>query len=119
LIAVARFFVVVIVFPILLGAVVLTLLVNSARGHAYLIDQIQKKAGESLGVGVHLENFKLHLASLRVDLYGLTIDGAGPHPNPPLLEVQHAEAGVRVVSALTIQSLTSTSIRMATQTFRR
>jgi translocation and assembly module TamB len=100
LVAVARFVFVVIVFPILLGAVVLALLVNSARGHAFLIDLMQKKAGESLGVNVHLQNFNLHLASLNVDLYGLTIDGAGPHPNPPLLQVQHAEAGVRIVSLL-------------------
>ena len=26
------------------------------------------------------------------------MDGASPHPNPPLLQVQHAQAGVRIVS---------------------
>ncbi len=87
-----------IVFPILVGAVVLALLVNSSRGHAYLINALQNKAAESLGVAVRLQNFNLHLTTLSVDLYGLTIDGAGPHSNPPLLQVQHAEAGVRVVS---------------------
>ena len=94
----ARFIAVTIVFPILLGAVVLALLVNSTRGHAYLINLIQKQAADSLGVAVHLQNFNLHLATLSVDLYGITIDGAGPHPDPPLLQAQHAEAGVRVVS---------------------
>jgi translocation and assembly module TamB len=94
----ARFIAVTIVFPILLGAVVLALLVNSSQGHAYLINAIQNKAGETLGVAVRLQNFNLHLTTLSVDLYGLTIDGAGPHSNPPLLQVQHAEAGVRVVS---------------------
>ena len=93
-----RLIAVVILFPILLGALVFAFLVNSARGHAYLINLIQKQAEESLGVPVRLQNLDLHLATLRVDLYGLTIDGAGPHPNPPLLQVQHAEAGVRVVS---------------------
>jgi translocation and assembly module TamB len=93
-----RLIAVVVVFPIVLGAMVFAFLVNSSRGHAYLIDKIQKQAQESLGVGVHLQNLDLHLATLSVDLYGLTIDGAGPHPNPPLLQVQHAEAGVRIVS---------------------
>ncbi len=94
----AKWIAVVIVIPILLGAAVFAFLVNSARGHAYLINLVQKKAGESLGVPVHLKNLDLHLATLAVDLYGLTIDGAGPHSNPPLLQVQHAEARVRVVS---------------------
>jgi len=94
----ARFITVTIVFPILLGALVLALLVNSSRGHAYLINTLQQKAAESLGVAVHLQNFNLHFPTLSVDLYGLTIDGAGPRPNPPLLQVQHAQAGVRVVS---------------------
>ena len=43
---------VVIVFPILLGAFVFAFLLNSSRGHAYLIDLIQKQARESLGVRV-------------------------------------------------------------------
>lgn len=98
LLAVARLVFAVVVFPILLGAVVLALVVNSSRGYAYLINLIQKQAGESLGVPVRLQNFDVHLFTLSVDLYGLTIDGAGSHSNPPLLQVQHVEAGVRVVS---------------------
>ncbi len=96
----ARWIAVLIIFPILLGAAVFSFLVNSARGHAYLINLVQKQAGESLGVPVHLQNLDLHLATLGVDLYGLTIDGAGPHSYPPLLQVQHAQASVRVVSVL-------------------
>lgn len=87
-----------IVLPIVVGALVLSAIVNSSKGHAYLIHLIEEKASESIGVGVRLENFSLHLSSLSVDLYGLTVDGAGPHPTPPLLQVQHAEAGVRIVS---------------------
>lgn len=98
LLIVARLIAVVVVFPIVLGAFVVAFLVNSSRGHAYLIGKIQEQAQESLGVAVRLENLDLHLATLSVDLYGLTIDSAGPHPNPPLLQVQHAEAGVRIVS---------------------
>ena len=98
LIATARIGFVVIIFPILLGAVVLSAFLHSVRGHAYLLGLIQQRATESLGVAVHLQNFNLHLSALSLDLYGLTVDGAGPHPNPPLLQVRHAEVGVRIVS---------------------
>ena len=97
---VARWIAVVVIFPILLGAAIVALLVDSSRGHTYLITLIQQKATQSLGVPVHLQNLDLHLATLSIDLYGLTINGAGPHSNSPLLQVQHAEAGVRVVSVL-------------------
>ena len=96
----AKLFVTVIVFPILLGALVFFFVLNSSGGHAYLVNLVQKKATESLGVPVRLQNLNLHLTKLSVDLYGLTIQGAAPHANPPLLQVQHAEAGVRVVSVL-------------------
>jgi translocation and assembly module TamB len=94
----ARWIGAVIVFPTLLGAVVFSFLVNSSRGHAYLINLVEKQAGDSLGVPVRLQNLDLHLTTLSVDLYGLTVASAGPHPYPPLLQVQHVEAGIRVVS---------------------
>ena len=90
----------VIAVPILVGAVVFFFLANSSRGHAYLIDIIQKQASESLGTRVRLQTLDLHLTTLSVDLYGLTIESAGPRSYPPLLQVQHAEASVRVVSVL-------------------
>ena len=46
LLTAARWIAAVIVFPILLGAVVFFFLVNSSRGHAYLINLIEKQAGE-------------------------------------------------------------------------
>ena len=58
------------------------------------------QASKSLGVRVELQNFTLHLSTLSVDLYGLTIHGATPYPDPPLLQVQHVQAGVSIVSVL-------------------
>lgn len=98
LLAIIKAIAVLIVLPIVLGAIAVSAFVNSSSGHAYLLRLIQQEAAESLGVGVRLENFNLHLSSLSVDLYGLTVDGAGSYPAPPLLQVQHAEAGVRIVS---------------------
>lgn len=98
LLIIVKFIGTVIVFPILLGFVIAAFLINAPRGHSYIINLVQNEASQSLGVAVHLQNFQLHLATLSADLYGLTIDGAAPYPNPPLLQVPHAEAGVRVVS---------------------
>ena len=98
LLAVVKALAAFIVLPIVIGAIALSAIINSSSGHAYLLRLIQQEAAKSLGVGVHLQNFTLHISSLSVDLYGLTVDGAAPHPAPPLLQVQHAEAGVRIVS---------------------
>ena len=84
----------------LLGALALVLLFNNPGFHSYLIRQVEANASKSLGVPVHLENFAIHLPTMSADLYGVTVAGAGPYPDPPLLEVDHIEAGVRVVSIL-------------------
>jgi translocation and assembly module TamB len=88
----------VIVFPILFGLIIAAILINSSFGKNYVLGIIQQKASQSLNTTVRLHDFSLHLATLSADLYGLTIYGAAPHPEPPLLQVQHAQAGVRIVS---------------------
>ena len=100
LLSIAKFIGAVIVFPIIFGFIIAMFLLNSSHGHAYLLGQIQDQATKALNTGVHLQNFKLNLSNLSVDLYGLKVDGASPHTNPPLLQVQHAQAGVRVVSVV-------------------
>jgi translocation and assembly module TamB len=88
----------VIVFPILFGLIVAIFLIHTSSGKNKIIRIIQDQASKSLNTAVRLQNFNLHLSTLSADLYGLTIYGAGPHPYPPLLEVPHASAGVRIVS---------------------
>jgi translocation and assembly module TamB len=85
---------------LLLTGIAIAVLIHSARFHQYVIATVQRQASEKLGTGVHLQNFALHLSTLSLDLFGVTVDGASPYPNPPLLQVEHAEAGVRIVSIL-------------------
>ena len=66
--------------------------------HQALLKFADRKAAAALGVNVHIQNFVLHWSSLSLDVYGVKIAGAGAHPGPPLLQLRHAEAGVRVVS---------------------
>src|SRR5579863_1845453 len=84
----------------LLVVIVVAILLNNGRFHAYVIRTAQKQAQDALGVRVQLQNFALNLSNLTLDIYGVTVDGAGPYPNPPLLQLQHAEASVRIVSIL-------------------
>jgi translocation and assembly module TamB len=85
---------------VLLALVAITAVLHSVRFHNYLLSTVQKKASESIGTQVQLQNFALHPSNLSLDLYGLTVHGAAPYPDPPLLQVAHAEAGVRIVSVL-------------------
>lgn len=73
---------------------------HSARFHNFALNTIEKKASSKLQTRVTLENFAVHFAPLRADLYGLTIDGASPYPNPPLLQVQHIAVSAHIVSVL-------------------
>ena len=85
---------------LVIAAIAVTCVLHSARFHNYVLATVQKKASESIGTQVQLQNFALHLSNLSLDLYGLTVHGAAPYPNPPLLQVAHAEVGVRIVSVL-------------------
>src|ERR1700722_3645555 len=85
---------------LVLAVIAVTVVLHSARFHNYVLSTVQKKASESIGTRVQLQNFALHLSTLSLDLYGLTVQGANPYPDPPLLQVAHAEAGVRIVSVL-------------------
>jgi translocation and assembly module TamB len=85
---------------LVVAVIAVTVVLHSARFHNYLLSTVQKRASESIGTEVQLQNFVLHFSSLSLDLYGLTVQGADPYPNPPLLQVAHAEVGVRIVSVL-------------------
>jgi translocation and assembly module TamB len=80
--------------------IAVTVVVHSARFHNYVLSEVQKRASDSIGTQVQLQNFALHLSNLSLDLYGLTVHGAAPYTNPPLLQVAHAQVGVRIVSVL-------------------
>ena len=89
-----------VVVLLVIAGIALSLVLQSTRFHSYVLRTVQARASESIGTQVQLQNFALHLSSLSLDLYGLTVHGAGPYPNPPLLKVAHAQVGVRVVSVL-------------------
>jgi translocation and assembly module TamB len=84
----------------LLVATTAVIVLHSAWFHNYVLGQVQKQASEQLGTKVELQNFTVHPSTLSLDLYGLTVHGAAPYTNPPLLQVEHLEVGVQIVSVL-------------------
>jgi translocation and assembly module TamB len=83
---------------IVLAAITIAILLHNESFHRYILNVVQQKASDSLGVGVQLQNFALNLSHLDLDLYGLAIDGSAPYANPPFIQVDHAEIGIRIVS---------------------
>ena len=90
-----------VVLVALVAAIALVALVNNDGVHRYLLDKAQSEASARLGVRVQLENFTLHLSTLSLDLYGVSVDGASPYAHPALLRIDHVQIGARVVSVLT------------------
>jgi translocation and assembly module TamB len=83
-------------------AIAVDVLLHSQRFHDYVLAKVQESASQSLGVRVGLQNYALHFSGISptADLYGLVVYGAAPFADPPLLQVEHARIGVRVVSVL-------------------
>lgn len=76
------------------------LVVRTGAFHNYVLRTVDRKASQTVGAPVRLRNFSIHLSTLSLDLYGLTVLGADPYSRPPLLHVSHIELGVLVVSLL-------------------
>jgi translocation and assembly module TamB len=85
---------------ILLAGITVTILLHNERFHNYVLGKVQQQASEALGVRVQLKNFVFNLSQLDLDLYGLTVDGAAPYQEPSLLQVDHVEVGIGIVSIL-------------------
>ena len=73
---------------------------HTSAFHNYVLKKARTLASEEMGTRVDLQNFTLHLSTLSLDIYGLTVYGANPYSTPPLLQIQHAEAGIHIVSFL-------------------
>ena len=84
----------------ILIAVIIAVLLHSQKFHQYIITKVQTAAAESLGTRLDLQNFALNFNPLSLDVYGVTLHGAAPYPNVPVLQLQHAHVGIRIVSFL-------------------
>lgn len=75
-------------------------IMNSLRFHNCVLSTVTTQASDTLGVPVHILNFAVHPETLSVDVYGISVAGASPFPDPPILQVNRVHAGFRIVSIL-------------------
>ena len=66
----------------------------------YALHVAEQKVASSLGTQVHVADFGLSLSRLMLDLYNLKVDGAPPHPTPPLLAIDHIHLQLGISSIL-------------------
>jgi translocation and assembly module TamB len=85
---------------LVLSSVTIAVLLHSQKFHQYIIARVQSTVADSLGTRLDLQNFTLNFSPLSLDLYGVTLHGASPYPNVPIVQLQHAHVGVRIVSFL-------------------
>ncbi|HWG20026.1 MAG TPA: translocation/assembly module TamB domain-containing protein [Terracidiphilus sp.] len=90
----------ILVLLIAIVVVAVAVLLHSQRFHNYILAKVQTAATEDLGTRVDLQNFAVNFSNLTLDIYGVTVHGASPYPDPPLLQLQHAEVGIQIVSIL-------------------
>ena len=87
---------------ILLIVVAVVVLLHSSKVHQYVLTTAKQKAAEALGTNVAIGDYLLTWSGISptLDVYRITIEGAPPHPTPPLLQVEHARVGLTVASLL-------------------
>jgi translocation and assembly module TamB len=87
---------------ILLVVIAVYVLLHSSAVHRYVLQQAQQRATAALGTHFQLREYKLTFSGISptLELYNVTINGADPYPTPPLLQVDHIGASVRVTSLL-------------------
>jgi translocation and assembly module TamB len=85
---------------VLILSVGIEVLLRSNLAHQKILLVAERKATESLGAQVRIQNFTIDPRKLSLDIYGITLHGAEPFSDPPLLQVEHVQVGVRIVSLL-------------------
>jgi translocation and assembly module TamB len=85
---------------VVLVIVTAIVLLQNPAFHRYLLAKIKQQAGEATGARVDIQNLQLHAKTLTADIYGLTVHGTERPGEKPLLQVEHARIGLRIISIL-------------------
>jgi translocation and assembly module TamB len=85
---------------LLIVVIIVAILVLPRIGafRTYALHVAEQKLSASLGSQIQVRDFALSVSHLTLDLYGVTVSGAAPYPNPPLLAVDHIGLGLGITS---------------------
>jgi len=76
------------------------IVLRSPRFHSYALAKIQQKTSEAIGARVRIQDFVLHLSTLRADVCGISIRGSEPTSALPLLQVDQLIIRLKIASML-------------------
>lgn len=85
---------------VFLAVVSAIVVLNNPSFQRYLVTKIEQNAAEAAGARVEIQNLQIHVKTLTADIYGLTVHGTEAPEEKPLLQVQHASIGLRIISIL-------------------
>jgi translocation and assembly module TamB len=86
---------------VLLIVVIVTgvLLVEYSPGiRQRILAKVESSLEESTGAKLQVRDFNLHLRTLSLDLYGVTVRGTEADINAPLLQTDHINVGLKILS---------------------
>ena len=68
----------------------------------YVLTTARQKATQALGTNVAVGDYTLRFNGISptLDIYNVSVAGAAPYADPPLLQVDHARVGVKIISLL-------------------
>lgn len=64
----------------------------------WILAKVDQKISTSIGGKTHIQNFAIHFSPLRVDAYGITMDGDQPSPSHPLLQADQLSVTLKIIS---------------------
>lgn len=81
--------------------VVGVLLLEHSQGfRQFVLAKVESSMAESTGAKLEVRDFRLHLLSLSIDLYGITVHGTEANSSKPLLQAEHINVGLKILSFL-------------------
>lgn len=76
------------------------LIENSPGFRQRILAKVESSVAESTGAKLQVQDFHLHLRDLSLDLYGITVHGTEQKPREPLLQADHINVGIKILSLL-------------------
>lgn len=65
-----------------------------------ILAKVESSVQESTGARLEVRDFNLHLSTLSLDLWDITVHGSETHPNTPLLQADHINVGLKILSMI-------------------
>lgn len=86
---------------IVVAVVTGVLLVKCNQGFRQrILARVERIVAESTGARLEVRDFRLHLSDLSLDLYGITVHGSEANSSEPLLQTDHVNVGIKILSLM-------------------